>query len=99
MADAQKKVVEAVEAKLDELGVETDASGRRAKAYLYCVEVTCPKTKYRVPLAPSWVISKNLRTIAKLVPRPSNVAPSGCGEPAPMRRSDFRNEIDGSKRR
>ncbi|UFW38281.1 anti-phage-associated DUF1156 domain-containing protein [Bradyrhizobium sp. WSM471] len=70
LADAQQKVVEAIEAKLDELGVETDASGRRAKAYLYCVEVTCPKTKYRVPLAPSWVISKNLRTIAKLVPRP-----------------------------
>src|SRR6185312_11587311 len=35
---------------------------------------------------------------AKFVPRPSQVAPSGCGEPAAMRRSDFRNEIEGSKR-
>src|SRR6188472_3553480 len=35
---------------------------------------------------------------AKFVPRPSQVAPSGCGEPAAIRRSDFRNEIDGSKR-
>jgi putative DNA methylase len=74
LADAQQKVVEAVEEKLAELGVESDTSGRRAKAYLYCVEVTCPKTKYRVPLAPSWVISRNLRTIAKLVPCPEKKA-------------------------
>src|SRR5215470_16907691 len=35
---------------------------------------------------------------AKFVPRPSQVAPSGCGEPAetwPLR--DLRNEKDGSK--
>src|SRR6478752_6777867 len=35
---------------------------------------------------------------AKFVPRPSQVAPSGCGAPAAIRRSDFRNEIEGSKR-
>ncbi len=40
----------------------------RAKAYLYCVEVTDPATGWRVPLAPSWVISKNYRTVATLVP-------------------------------
>src|SRR5947208_16028196 len=39
-----------------------------------------------------------LENSAKFVPRPSQVAPSGCGEPAAIRRSDFRNEIDGSKR-
>jgi len=72
LAEAQKQVVYGIQSQLDELGVELDAAGRRAKAYLYCVEVTCPKTKYRVPLAPSWVISKNLRTVAKLVPRPKD---------------------------
>jgi putative DNA methylase len=40
----------------------------RAKAYLYCLEVEDPNTGWRVPLAPSWVISKNYRTVARLVP-------------------------------
>src|SRR5262249_9005581 len=40
----------------------------RAKAYLYCIEVEDPTSGWRVALAPSWVISKNYRTVAKLVP-------------------------------
>jgi putative DNA methylase len=40
----------------------------RAKAYLYCVEVQDPATGWRVPLAPSWIISKNYTTVATLVP-------------------------------
>jgi putative DNA methylase len=40
----------------------------RAKAYLHCIEVDDPTSGWRVPLAPSWVISKNYRTIARLVP-------------------------------
>lgn len=44
----------------------------RAKAYLYCLETRCPKTGWMVPMAPSWVISKNYRTVAKLVPDPEN---------------------------
>jgi putative DNA methylase len=43
----------------------------RAKAYLYCLEVEDPNTGWRVPLAPSWVISKNYRTVARLVPDPT----------------------------
>jgi hypothetical protein len=42
----------------------------RAKAYLYCLEVEDPNTGWLVPLAPSWVISKNYRTIARLIPDP-----------------------------
>src|SRR5689334_6888244 len=34
---------------------------------------------------------------AKLVPRPSHVAPNGCGEPAEINPLRFRNEKDGSK--
>ncbi len=40
----------------------------RAKAYLYCLEVEDPSTGWRVPLAPSWVVSKNYRTVGRLVP-------------------------------
>jgi putative DNA methylase len=40
----------------------------RAKAYLCCLETRCPKTGWMVPMAPSWVISKNYHTIARLVP-------------------------------
>ena len=40
----------------------------RADAYLYCVEVTCPETGWRVPLAPSWVIGEKSLCVAKLVP-------------------------------
>src|SRR6478672_12295511 len=46
----------------------------------------------------SSTFSAVLENSAKFVPRPSQVAPSGCGEPAEILRSDFRNEIDGSKR-
>jgi Protein of unknown function (DUF1156) len=42
----------------------------RAKAFLYCVEVTDPNTGWKVPLAPSWVISRNYRTVACLIPNP-----------------------------
>lgn len=40
----------------------------RADAYLYCIEVTCPETGWRVPLAPSWVIGEKSRCIGRLVP-------------------------------
>src|SRR5262249_19426210 len=36
----------------------------RAKAHLHCLEVEDPNTGWRVPLAPSWLISKNYRTVA-----------------------------------
>lgn len=67
---AQQHVVEGIRKEIDSLGIEHDAEGRQAKAYLYCVEARCPKTGYMVPVAPSWVISRNQRTVAKLVARP-----------------------------
>src|SRR3954451_13887778 len=45
----------------------------------------------------SSTFSAVLENNAKFVPRPSQVAPTGCGAAAAMR-SDFRTEIDGSKR-
>jgi putative DNA methylase len=65
---AQKEVAAALEAEIIRLGIEHDSRGNRAKAYLYCLETRCPRTKWMVPMAPSWVISKTRKVIAKLVP-------------------------------
>lgn len=69
---AQQEVFAAVNDELRELGVETDAGGSRAKAYLYCLETRCPETGWMVPLLPSFVISPKHGAIAKLVPDPEH---------------------------
>jgi len=68
LRDAQENAVQAVAAKLDSLGVERNERGDEAKAYLYCLETRCPKTGWRVPLSPSWVVGTKQRAIAKLLP-------------------------------
>jgi putative DNA methylase len=65
---AQKRVAAEVDAEITRLGIEHDANGNRAKAYLYCLETRCPRTGWMVPMAPSWVISRDRRTVAMLVP-------------------------------
>ena len=65
---AQRKVAAAVDEEITRLGIEHDEHGNRAKAYLYCLETRCPKTGWMVPMAPSWIISKTRRVVAKLVP-------------------------------
>ena len=64
----QKALIENVQAEIDHLRVETDNRGWRAKVFLYCVEVQCPQTGWRVPLLPSRVVSKGYRVITELVP-------------------------------
>ncbi|AEP13208.1 anti-phage-associated DUF1156 domain-containing protein [Chloracidobacterium thermophilum] len=65
---AQREVAAAVDAEITRLGIEHDEQGNRAKAYLYCLETRCPETGWLVPLAPSWVISRTRRVIARLKP-------------------------------
>jgi len=67
---AQKKLAEQVQKEIDELGVETDGKGWRAKVYLYCVEIKCPESGWMVPLIPTQIISKGHKVIAKLIPDP-----------------------------
>jgi putative DNA methylase len=67
----QKRLAERVLAKIDKLGVETDGSGWRAKAYLYCVEVRCPQTGWMVPLLPSRIVSYGKQSIIQLIPVPA----------------------------
>ncbi|MEL4254292.1 anti-phage-associated DUF1156 domain-containing protein [Shewanella xiamenensis] len=64
----QERVKYLVESELNELGVEVDSHGNRAKAYLYCSETICPQTGWRVPMSPTWVISASRNVVAKLVP-------------------------------
>lgn len=70
IAAAQKRVSSAVDAEVTKLGIEHDVEGNRAKAYLYCLETRCPRTGWMVPMAPTWVVSKQRNVIAKLVPDP-----------------------------
>ncbi|WP_206812926.1 anti-phage-associated DUF1156 domain-containing protein [Paradesulfitobacterium ferrireducens] len=63
----QQDVYKKVEQEIADLGVEHNEQGDRAFAYLYCVEAKCPECGKRVPLAPSWVIGKGTKTVAKLV--------------------------------
>jgi len=68
----QKELTASIQMEINRLGIENDGKGWRAKAYLYCVEVRCPQTGWRVPLIPSLIISKGYRVIAELVPDPIN---------------------------
>ena len=68
----RKTMVGRVKTEIDRLGIETDGHGWRAKVFLYCVEVRCPQTGWRVPLLPSRVVSKGYRVVAELVPNPDH---------------------------
>ena len=63
-----------MQAEIDELGVETDGNGWRAKVFLYCVEARCPQTGWMVPLLPTLIVSKGKQAIAELVPDPMQQA-------------------------
>ncbi|MCA4920338.1 MAG: DUF1156 domain-containing protein [Roseomonas sp.] len=68
VAEEQRRVAREVDAEITRLGIEHDERGNRAKAFLYCIEVVDPQTGWRVPLLPSLLISRNRRTVARLVP-------------------------------
>jgi len=57
-------------AEIDALGFEQDGSGWRGKVYLYCLEVTCPSSGWRVPVLPTFVLSQSKSVYAKLIPVP-----------------------------
>ncbi len=68
LANAEESLFAAVTADIEALGIERDSKGNLAKAFLYCAEALCPQTGWRVPLSPSWVISRSKKIIAVLVP-------------------------------
>lgn len=68
ISEEQKRVAREVDEEITRLGIEHNRDGDRAKAYLYCLETIDPQTGWLVPMAPSWVISRNRRCAARLVP-------------------------------
>ncbi|NNM63252.1 MAG: DUF1156 domain-containing protein [Burkholderiales bacterium] len=64
----QAELVANVKAEIDKLGIESDGNGWRGKVYLYCLEVTCPSSGWKVPVLPTLVVSKGKSVYAKLVP-------------------------------
>lgn len=72
ISQAQSALAKAVNQRITELGIEHDANGNRAKAYLWCLEARCPETGWMVPLSPTWTVSKTRNAIARLKPDPKN---------------------------
>ena len=70
--EAQKDAFEAANKRIIEWGIEHNAAGWRADAFLYCVEAICPSTGYLLPLAPSWVVSEKYKACAVLIPDHAN---------------------------
>ena len=63
----QEDIFNKVDKEITDLGIEHNEKGDRAVSYIYCVEAHCPECGKKVPLAPSWVIGKGTKTVAKLV--------------------------------
>ena len=66
--EAQQEVFAAVDKQMTEWGIEHNEHGWRADAYLYCVEVKDPESKWSVPLLPSRIVSLKYNSVATLVP-------------------------------
>jgi putative DNA methylase len=65
----QNSLAQKICSTIDTMGIESDENGWNAKAFLYCSEVICPETGWKVPLLPSRVIScKSYKVIANLIP-------------------------------
>ena len=46
-------------------GIEHNARGERAEAYIYCVEVKPEGSGYYIPLAPSWLVDEYSRAVVR----------------------------------
>ena len=64
----QMELFETVQNEIDDLAIESDEAGWKAKAFLYCAEVRCPATGWMVPLLPSRLISGGDRAFVELIP-------------------------------
>jgi len=68
----QKEMATNVQTEIDQLNIETDGNGWRARGYVYCVEARCQQSGWLVPLLPSRVLSEDYNVIAELIPDPLN---------------------------
>lgn len=68
LKQSQRRVENYVVSQIDDLGIELDEKGWRAKVFLYCVETICPQTGWKVPLLTTRYVSNGHRAIAVLIP-------------------------------
>jgi len=66
LREFQEKIFALADKQITEWGIEQNEKGHRAISYLYCNETVCPECGWRVPLAPSWIIGKETKTVALL---------------------------------
>lgn len=68
ISNSNEILAKLVQKEIDDLGIEIDGRGWKAKVFLYCLEIVCPESGWKVPLIPTFIISKGYKVIAKLVP-------------------------------
>ena len=61
----QSEVLAAADRQIVDWCIEHNASGERADAFLYCVEVRPEGCEYFIPLAPGWVVGEKSRVVAR----------------------------------
>lgn len=61
----QAEALAAADRHVTEWGIEHNARGERADAYLYCVEVKPEGCDYYIPLAPSWTVADKFRVVTQ----------------------------------
>lgn len=61
-------IMASVRQQIDAWGIERNAQGWTADAFIYCTEVRDPESGWYVPLAPSWVIAEKYGVVAQLIP-------------------------------
>lgn len=65
VTSVQRDIFAAAESQVADWGIERNADGERAEAFLYCVEVKPEGCDYYIPLSPSWLVGESLRAIVK----------------------------------
>lgn len=71
LREGQKRLANQIKAEIDSYGVELDGKGWRGKAYLYCLEVLCPSSGWRVPVVSNRIINRTKGVIFDLLPNKS----------------------------
>lgn len=67
----QKRIAIQIKSEIDAYAIEQDGKGWRGKAYLYCLEVLCPTSGWRVPVVSNRVINRTKGVIFDLIPNKS----------------------------
>jgi len=70
LKDFQKRVYDLADKQITDWNIEHNRKGHRARAFIYLNEVICPDCGWRIPLSPTWVVSQNKKTVAKLKENP-----------------------------